>query len=98
MKKLMTLLICAFCCMSVNAQKVETKDLIGQWKYVAEEGTTMVGDIEMTILPAKASQVLYFGNGGAKMPSSTTNIIFLTLLRMRGMERRSGNRSLAISL
>lgn len=72
------MLICALCCMSVNAQKVETKDLVGHWKNVVEEGVTMAGDIEMTILPDKASQVLYFGNGGAKMPIFDNNDYYLS--------------------
>ena len=62
-KKVLTILMLSLICMSVDAQTVTTKDLIGSWKLIVEKGVKMAGEIEMYITPTKAAQVMYFGNG-----------------------------------
>ena len=62
-KKVLTILMLSLICMSVDAQTVTTKDLIGSWKLIVEKGVKMAADIEMYITPTHAAQVMYYGNG-----------------------------------
>ena len=52
-KKVLTILMLSLICMSVDAQTVTTKDLIGSWKLIVEKGVKMAADIEMYITYAQ---------------------------------------------
>ena len=41
-KKVLTILMLSLICMSVDAQTVTTKDLIGSWKLIVEKGVNSV--------------------------------------------------------
>lgn len=52
--------------LNVNADNVNIKDIIGNWKFVRNEGVVMVGDIVMNISATTISQSLYMERSGTK--------------------------------
>ena len=52
--------------LNINADNVDIKDIIGNWKFVRNEGMVMVGDIVMNISANTISQTMYFEKNGSK--------------------------------
>ena len=66
MRKFLVMAIFMLIGLNVNADNVNIKDIIGNWKFVRNEGVVMVGDIVMNISATTISQSLYMERSGTK--------------------------------